>query len=701
MFDSTAANYAQITADNRVRVWDVASGAVRGDYGEAEDASNIFTCLTWSRPGPFVKIASEAGAKKSAAQPKHLAVGASDGSVIIWDLKRGSVLHRLDRQSGHLSRVNDIVFGSNGDILFSCADDKEVLTWDVAKGSVINRFKAAKQRPSRLALRAVGNDTELIVATSTMKLWDLTSKKAMAKFSGHGGPVSSLRCSGDGKLCISACVNDERFINLWHIDDNSIKSDQSSIPDVYPVQAIALDSPAVFVDCSPSQSPPNSSAQITTYDFLALSQSGVLSIFRYSITPETSSKASSKTASQLTGCTVKCVDRSSPSVPSNPNTQGIFAAAFCWRDAASSDASSYAVMIARGSRLKPIFERVLYVDATTGLLKKSTELSEESPTRGGLLLPEQGSKKKILKQAESQVVAPNSARPVASRQDDVPELADTSGKKKRKSTGDSAGNGPSEIVSSMTEKADGKKEEDYRALEERVMSMNIGNGATTSTGVHSTGTPHASTNETQVNGSTKNVGKNPRADSLQTLLSQALQSNDTTLLEECLAVENPKIIFNTVMRLPTMYVLPLVRSLLHRFETRPGRAPSLVTWLRAVLQQHTSYIMTIPDLVTQTSSLYQTVEARVTVFKSLMKLSGRLDMLLAQVSSRSQQLSSTEQAKPFMVYEQGDQEEDSDEEEEDLEMDETSDVDHASGEEEDEVNTDDANEEESEEDDSS
>lgn len=88
-----------------------------------------------------------------------------------------------------------------------------------------------------------------------------------------------------------------------------------------------------------------------------------------------------------------------------------------------------------------------------------------------------------------------------------------------------------------------------------------------------------------------------RADSLQSMLVQALRADDRALLESVLAVADVRIIDNTVRRLPLHSILPFFNAVVARFHARPTRASSLVRWLRAVLQQHAAFLASLPDLV--------------------------------------------------------------------------------------------------------
>jgi hypothetical protein len=88
-----------------------------------------------------------------------------------------------------------------------------------------------------------------------------------------------------------------------------------------------------------------------------------------------------------------------------------------------------------------------------------------------------------------------------------------------------------------------------------------------------------------------------RADSLQSMLVQALRADDRALLESVLAVADARIITNTVRRLPVHSILPFFNAVVARFHSRPTRAASLVRWLRAVLLQHAAFLASLPDLV--------------------------------------------------------------------------------------------------------
>jgi len=168
----------------------------------------------------------------------------------------------------------------------------------------------------------------------------------------------------------------------------------------------------------------------------------------------------------------------------------------------------------------------------------------------------------------------------------------------------------------------------------------------------------------------------PKAESLQAVLVQALHSNDNALLDSCLSSSDAILIHNTVKRLPTVHILPFLKVLVERFQSKPGQGSSLIIWIRSLLTLHTSYLITVPDLTKSLSSLYLSVDSRLGVFKQLLELSGRLDLLLSQIQT-NQTFDPRENTTYYQEVESEDEQEQEEEEEEgsgseseDLEQDE-------------------------------
>ncbi|KAG0644038.1 Dip2/Utp12 family-domain-containing protein [Tuber brumale] len=131
------------------------------------------------------------------------------------------------------------------------------------------------------------------------------------------------------------------------------------------------------------------------------------------------------------------------------------------------------------------------------------------------------------------------------------------------------------------------------------------------------------------------VAKAPATGSLTTVLTQALQTEDNSLLESCLHSTDDEAILATIRRLNSSLAVTLLKRLAERIARHPGRAKPLGTWVKWIAVAHGGYLVTLPDLVSQISELHQIVSARASSMPKLLSLQGRLEMLSAQMQFRS------------------------------------------------------------------
>lgn len=119
--------------------------------------------------------------------------------------------------------------------------------------------------------------------------------------------------------------------------------------------------------------------------------------------------------------------------------------------------------------------------------------------------------------------------------------------------------------------------------------------------------------------------------SMATVLSQALHSGDTAQLEMVLTTTDPEAVDATVARLQAKFVVQLLRQVVSRFEAKPARGASMARWLRAVMVHHAAALASTPGLVSQLAGVYHIVDARLAAYRKLLRLAGRLDLLLGQL----------------------------------------------------------------------
>ena len=110
----------------------------------------------------------------------------------------------------------------------------------------------------------------------------------------------------------------------------------------------------------------------------------------------------------------------------------------------------------------------------------------------------------------------------------------------------------------------------------------------------------------------------PSANSLGTVLSQALRTNDVSLLESCLHVSNLHEIRATIERLPSPQASTLLQKCAERMHKRPGRAGSLMVWIQWTIVSHGGYLATQPAVMHELNQLYRVVKTRATALPSLL-----------------------------------------------------------------------------------
>jgi U3 small nucleolar RNA-associated protein 5 len=177
----------------------------------------------------------------------------------------------------------------------------------------------------------------------------------------------------------------------------------------------------------------------------------------------------------------------------------------------------------------------------------------------------------------------------------------------------------------------------------------------------------------------------PSANSLGTVLSQSLRTNDTNLLESCLHTTELPVIRATIQRLESPLAATLLQKLADRLHRRPGRSGSLMTWVQWTLVAHGGYLATQPDLMKKLGGLYRVVSERANGLKPLLALKGKLDMLDAQMQIRKSMQTSTRSTvndpddEEAVIWVEGEEDSSSEEsDEEDVEEDDNdSDIDMA------------------------
>ncbi|KGN45296.1 WD repeat-containing protein 43 isoform X2 [Cucumis sativus] len=128
----------------------------------------------------------------------------------------------------------------------------------------------------------------------------------------------------------------------------------------------------------------------------------------------------------------------------------------------------------------------------------------------------------------------------------------------------------------------------------------------------------------------------PSADSVQVLLKQALHADDRALLLECLYTKDVKVISKSIAQLNSSDVLTLLHALISFIQSRGAILVCALPWLRCLILQHASKIMSQESSLLALNSLYQLIESRTSTFQSALLLSSSLDFLYTEVLDKEE-----------------------------------------------------------------
>jgi WD40 repeat protein len=124
------------------------------------------------------EVICEMGAKVGgiafAFYSRTFAAGASDGSVSVWQIESGLLLHKL---KGHTKPVNAVALSSDGQLIASGSNDKTVCVWN--SGKLLQRFQHSSGILSRgcaIACLAFAPNAQTMAsgtADGTLRVWEL------------------------------------------------------------------------------------------------------------------------------------------------------------------------------------------------------------------------------------------------------------------------------------------------------------------------------------------------------------------------------------------------------------------------------------------------------------------------------------------------------------------------------------------------
>jgi WD40 repeat protein/HEAT repeat protein len=219
--------------DNRVRIWDLDSGAL---LRECVGHGALIQDLSGEPRGRWLLSVDVDGSGRvwdadSGACRHHLeghlgrihacalgpdgrtaATGGDDGILLLWDLETGQSTGGLE---GHTAAVGHLAWSTDGRYLLSSGDDG-VRLWDLPSGRCLRSVELEGGSPGCVTLSPDGRFFAVAESGGAVSLWRLRDRRRLRLFEGHTGPVSALSFTRDGRRLISS--GEDGAVRVWYLE---------------------------------------------------------------------------------------------------------------------------------------------------------------------------------------------------------------------------------------------------------------------------------------------------------------------------------------------------------------------------------------------------------------------------------------------------------------------------------------------------
>ncbi|OCH92662.1 NUC189-domain-containing protein [Obba rivulosa] len=543
--------------------------------------------------------------------PQIVLLGLSDGSISLFSPSHGRVVRTLSHPSSTTAILSVAVDETaRATSVWTSSADGTIRHWDATKNDILDAWSADDRLAySALSVRPSTTEKEgradVLAAHHSIHLLSMSSSatgvnnsevkkpKELSRFTGHASLVKDLRWSSSSRFLSMAEA--DRFVYVWDVSEAA--SSEGKI-----AASIPLDSDARSI----SLSTPSSSQQSI---LLTLSAGNKISIFP--LPTEGTVPSPSKSKQKI--ATLEPTSTVSISSKKDVEPVKVVAASFI----AGEEGRIRVARLVGG--IQPVFEVVQYLDASGDFIQDITISHDVS--------------KLLSNAADSAIGAPSQ------RYNESSSLAVRSGVE--------LGQDPALDDLDLRD-IDGNLDVDLAEL-------SLGQRLTAITGADGSARPASDDEDDTARVTRSGASKAEEApttvpaSSLTRTLIQALHSSDARLLEMCLAHSDAALIRNTVRRLPPQLAVPLIMACVERLgrgaraaNMKGGgggassqRGAALIRWIKIALAAHSGHLLTMPDLVARLSGLHATLTTRMALQESLLSLSGRLDMVVAQIEMRS------------------------------------------------------------------
>lgn len=231
--------FAISSGDGRIKIWDTVKGQVQTEFADivSSGEANLF-----GKPERgHLSVDYTCMKWLSLDKKRKRKLGSS---LLILGTGSGDVL-ALDVSAGQMKwRVSDchpggvstISFPTHDSCIYTAGKDGMICKLDSMTGNLLGKFTASTKAISSMSVSSDGKT--LVTAAAQLKVFNCSDYKKIQKFSGHPGAVRCMIFTDDGKYILSSAAA-ERYVAVWKLDGGKKQS---------ACCVLAMDHPAVFLD---------------------------------------------------------------------------------------------------------------------------------------------------------------------------------------------------------------------------------------------------------------------------------------------------------------------------------------------------------------------------------------------------------------------------------------------------------------------
>lgn len=221
--------------DKTVRLWRVSDGALLHEFWLGDEIADIafspdgdlLASASASREGKVVlwqapdwtylhSLVGHTGMVSGLAfspDGQTLASGSLDGTVRLWHVSDGVLLHVLEAADS----VSDIAFSPDGSLLASASMDGSVQLWRVSDGILLHALEGHTDCAGSVAFSLDGQMLASASDDGTVRLWQVSDGTLLRILEGHTDWVTGVVFSPDGQILASQSL--DNTVRVWHVPD--------------------------------------------------------------------------------------------------------------------------------------------------------------------------------------------------------------------------------------------------------------------------------------------------------------------------------------------------------------------------------------------------------------------------------------------------------------------------------------------------